>query len=126
MTRAQGFGIVAKDPGKPPQPGSISFRRNDEHLWLRAPGAELVNPGPTGEPLQDELATAIELEAALDAQVAHERRREDLSGIGGGADPTGEGHGGAEEVVVVVDRLARGQPDPHPEDRRRRDGCASP
>ena len=48
-------------------------------------------------------------------QVSDESRDEDLASPCLRCDPRGEDHGCPEEVVLLADRLARVEPDPHAE-----------
>ena len=81
------------------------------------PRREFEDADRTGEPLQDKFATVIERKPSLDAQIANEVGRQDPPGIGGIADPAGKGDRRPEQVVVVVDWFAGGDPDPHPKFR---------
>lgn len=68
--------------------------------------------------------TTIEREASLDAEVTDEIGCQDLSGVGGATDPAGQSDRRPEQVVVVVDRFAGGDPDPYPKFRVLGVGCS--
>ena len=52
--------------------------------------------GRTGEALQDNVATHVEVKSPLASHFANEIGRQDLPNIGGVTDPTGQGDCGAE------------------------------
>jgi hypothetical protein len=78
---------------------------------------QFEHAGRTGESLQDHVTTAIEGEASLAAQIANEVGRQDPPGLGSATDPAGQGDRRPEQVVVMVDRFAGGDPDPDPKFR---------
>jgi rhodanese-related sulfurtransferase len=88
------------------------------------PRRQFEYTGRTGEPLQDHVATAIERKPSLAAHFANEVGGQDPPGLGGVTDPAGKGDRGPEQVVVVVDWFAGGDPDPHPKIRCLTLGCS--
>src|SRR5207342_1388778 len=81
--------------------------------WIRSGlrPVDLVNADRLVEPLQSLVALVHELQVLAQAQLAHAVRYQDLVGLSASAQPRGELHAGAEEILVLLDRLSRAQAD---------------
>lgn len=87
--------------------------------------ADLEGGDRCRQPSELDLAEGSELESAPGSdQIAHQRGGQDLAPLSQVAQATGHHHGQPEVVVLVADRIAHVEPDPHlhPSSRRTSDG----
>src|SRR2546429_2507547 len=97
-------------------PRSYEWVRRGCRTW---PASPVICSGPANlershrlvESLELDRAPILEEEALAEGQVVDGSRHEDPARLGGGAEPCGQLHRRPEQVVVLGDGLAGGEPD---------------
>ena len=112
--------LVPSHQGRTPGSGEPSPFRGRPAAGVGLAGSLLPLDGHggegLGEPLQGEPPDGREAEPAPGADQAGEQiAGQDLTPLGPVTEPLGDHHGGAEEVVLLLDRLTGVEADPHAE-----------